>query len=232
MKEAGGRTGTPALPTGSKRTATFLLFVAFWGLYTFALGADDVSASGQRRVVAAYIAHLAKGAWARSVAGTTDVGNGTTDAGSVPPLVGTPAKSRPGIGVRAHPAAKANPQNVIMTMIAGNGAARHAVALVQSLRDVGTKADAIIVMLQQGGMGSPECYDPAWRRANNRPDILGCSGPDSIAEEIVSPFYLNILKARAHRLLSPTDLRPQHSRCRCRSSPARSCALGDIRGAQ
>ena len=96
----------------------------------------------------------------------------------------------------AYPAAKENPQNVIMTMIAGNSAARHAVVLIQSLRDVGTKADAIIVMLQQGGIGSPECYNDTRRLllGRSRAGRGACSGPESLAEDIVSPFYLSIMK--------------------------------------
>ena len=83
----------------------------------------------------------------------------------------------------------------IMTMIAGNGAARHAVALLQSLRDVNTRVDDIVIMLQRGGSGSPECKDGTWRAANNLShDSWQCGGPDATAPEIVSPFFLKILK--------------------------------------
>ena len=194
--DSGG--GGRALPTGSKRAAAFLLSIAAWGVYTWAIGgADDSSIGGQRQLVATYVAQMVKGAWARSGDGNaTARGDGGNEDVA---RADTGVKARPGIGVRAYPQAKANPQNVIMTMIAGNGPARHAVAMIQSLRDVGTQADAIVVMLQQGGMGSPECHDSAWRKANNLPGVEACSGPDAIAEEIVSPFYLNILKARGRR---------------------------------
>ena len=65
--------------------------------------------------------------------------------------------------VAQYPTPKPEPKDVIMTMIAGNSAARHAIALVQSLRDVNTQADAIIVLIQQGGPGSPECSNCALR---------------------------------------------------------------------
>ena len=60
-----------------------------------------------------------------------------------------------------YPSAKPNPKDVIMTLVSANNAARHAVALVQTLRDVGTQADAIVIMVQRGGTGSPECHNSA-----------------------------------------------------------------------
>ena len=62
-----------------------------------------------------------------------------------------------------------------------------------------------VVMLQRGGLGSPECLDSMWRRTHNRGGqyagrSFDCSGPDTIAEEIVSPVYLEILKVRGAHL--------------------------------
>lgn len=64
-----------------------------------------------------------------------------------------------------YPTAKPDPKDVIMTMISANNAARHAVALVQTLRDVDTRADAIVIMVQRGGTGSPECHNREPRAA-------------------------------------------------------------------
>jgi hypothetical protein len=90
----------------------------------------------------------------------------------------------------------------IITMVAGNVAARHAVVLLQSLIDVGTRVP-VIVMLQQGGLGSPECQDKPWKAAHNRSHVH-CAGPDTIPEEIISPFYLKILRRLgAHLMVTP-----------------------------
>ena len=80
----------------------------------------------------------------------------------------------------------------IFTMAAGNGAARGVIALLQSLRDVRTRAQDIVVMLSRGGSGTPECLDSSWKRAHGREGVR-CTGPDTIAEEIVSPQYLATL---------------------------------------
>jgi hypothetical protein len=65
----------------------------------------------------------------------------------------------------ASPSPSARP-DAIVTLVAGNNAARAAVALVQSLRDVRTRDSIrIVVMLQRGGVGSPECLNsklPFW----------------------------------------------------------------------
>lgn len=84
-----------------------------------------------------------------------------------------------------------------VTLATGNDAARGVIVLVQSLRDVGTRVDKIIVMLSRGGMGSPECRGEdggAWKRANKREHIHHCGGPDTVAEEIVSPVFVETLK--------------------------------------
>lgn len=92
--------------------------------------------------------------------------------------------------------------HAIITMVAGNSAARHAVVLLQSLLDVGTKVP-VVVMLQQGGMGSPECLDNKWKAAHNRSNVR-CNGADTIPEEIVSPFYVKIMRRLgAHLMVTP-----------------------------
>ena len=80
----------------------------------------------------------------------------------------------------------------IVTLATGNNAARGVIALVQSLRDVGTRAQDIVVMLSQGGNGSPECHDPQWKKERGRENVH-CSGASTIAEEIISPQYVQTL---------------------------------------
>lgn len=89
--------------------------------------------------------------------------------------------------------------HAIVTMVAGRAAARHAVALVQSLRDTNCSVP-VIVLLQQGGHGSDECRDSAWMRARGRAGI-SCTGPDTVAEEIVSPRVLRLLQAQGAHLV-------------------------------
>ena len=73
-------------------------------------------------------------------------------------------------------------------------AARMAIVLVQSLRDVGTDPNIeIVVLAMRGAGGSPECHDPAWKKAAGREGIH-CSGPETIAEEIISPPYVASLR--------------------------------------
>lgn len=62
----------------------------------------------------------------------------------------------------------------VFTMAAGNVAARGAVALVQSLRDRGTRVPEIVVMLMRGGVGSAECDNYEWKVARGREDV--CAG--------------------------------------------------------
>ena len=81
----------------------------------------------------------------------------------------------------------------IVTMIAGNAAARGAIALIQSLRDTHTRVHDILVMLSRGGEGSPECRDMEWKASRGREEV-DCHGPDTIEEEIVSSQYLDILR--------------------------------------
>ena len=66
----------------------------------------------------------------------------------------------------------------IVTLAGGDTSAKHAIALIQSLRDVKTVLP-IIVLLARGGLGSATCHNNTWRRINNR-DHIECRGPDTI----------------------------------------------------
>lgn len=73
----------------------------------------------------------------------------------------------------------------LVTMATGDESGRHAVALIQSLRDSGTRIPNILVMLFRGSPGSADCQDPVKRKKRQR-DHISCEGPDTTAEEIVS----------------------------------------------
>ena len=94
-------------------------------------------------------------------------------------------------------------RTAVVTMAAGNTAARGVVALVQSLRDTNTRAQDIVVMLSRGGQGSPECRDGAWKAMMKRSHV-NCAGPDTIPEEIISPKYCDALR-RMGAILMPID---------------------------
>ena len=88
-------------------------------------------------------------------------------------------------------------RTAMVTMASGNDAARMVISLVHSLRDSKTRVEDIVVMLSRGGTGSPECRGEdgnAWKKANKREHIHHCGGPDTIAEEIISPQYIETLK--------------------------------------
>ncbi len=65
-----------------------------------------------------------------------------------------------------------------VTLAGGDASARNLVALVQSLRDVGTKLP-IVILLARGGLGSAVCIDNDWKKKMGRPDV-NCGGPDTI----------------------------------------------------
>ena len=56
----------------------------------------------------------------------------------------------------------------IVTMATGDTAARGATALMQSLRDSGTRVPTLLVLLFRGGHGSEWCKDYARREARGR----------------------------------------------------------------
>jgi hypothetical protein len=79
-----------------------------------------------------------------------------------------------------------------VTLAGGDASARNLVALLQSFRDVGTTLP-IVILLARGGLGSAACHNSDWKKSVNRPSV-DCSGPDTIAEEIVSPEFIAIYK--------------------------------------
>jgi hypothetical protein len=81
----------------------------------------------------------------------------------------------------------------LVTLVGGDISARQALALFQSLRDVGTRIPRIIALLARMGHGSDACHSPTWKKEHNRSHI-DCSGNATIAEEIVSPEYLDIFR--------------------------------------
>ena len=77
-----------------------------------------------------------------------------------------------------------------VTMATGDESGRHALALLQSLRDADTRIPTLFVMLVRGGGGSADCRDPHKRKERGRDEVL-CEGPDTTEEEIVSRVYLD-----------------------------------------
>jgi hypothetical protein len=79
----------------------------------------------------------------------------------------------------------------IVTLAVGDAAAKHAVALVQQLRDTNTAIPRIIVLLSRGGMGSDDCHNETNR------DLKGkhyrCSSQYVQADDIISQRYLDAL---------------------------------------
>lgn len=68
--------------------------------------------------------------------------------------------------------------SAIITLVGGDTAARHAVALLQSLREVNTKLTPV-VLLARGSVGSGVCRDQDWKAAHNRSNV-DCSGRHTI----------------------------------------------------
>ena len=70
-------------------------------------------------------------------------------------------------------------RTAIFTMAAGNEAARQVIALVHSIRTSRSRVQDIVVMLNRGGGGSPECRGldgGAWKRAHGRLHVVDCEG--------------------------------------------------------
>lgn len=76
-----------------------------------------------------------------------------------------------------------------VTMATGDESGRHAVALIQSLRDSNSRIPNVLVLLVRGGGGSSDCKDPIKRKERGRDNVF-CDGFDTVAEEIVSQVYL------------------------------------------
>ena len=82
----------------------------------------------------------------------------------------------------------------IVTLVGGDVAGRHALVLFQRLRDVGTRIPHVIALLARGGHGSEACHNATWKKSVGRMSI-DCKGSDTIAEEIVSPVFLELFRA-------------------------------------
>ena len=109
----------------------------------------------------------------------------------------------------ASPAPK-YPGAAFVTLAGGDASARNLVALLQSLRDVGTTLP-IIVLLARGGLGSAACQDHDWKKKVGRPDV-SCLGPDTIGEEgsrggratrAPPPLSSPLLPRAAEEIISP-----------------------------
>ena len=76
----------------------------------------------------------------------------------------------------ASPSAEAKPVDprfagaAYITLAGGDTSGRNCVALVQSLRDVGTVIP-IVVLLVRGGLGSAACSNQTWKEQMNRTEI-------------------------------------------------------------
>lgn len=80
-----------------------------------------------------------------------------------------------------------------VTMASGNEAGRMVVALVQSLRDVGTdpKHD-VVVLLPRGGVHSPDCFNAAWRKSKGLgPNCV--DGGETLPGEIIGEELVTVL---------------------------------------
>lgn len=80
----------------------------------------------------------------------------------------------------------------VVTLATGDRSGRLAVAWAQSLRDTNTRIPNIVALLSRGGVGSANCLDSVWKKARKR-EHVSCSGPDTIAEEIISEEYIAAL---------------------------------------
>lgn len=82
----------------------------------------------------------------------------------------------------------------LITLATGDSAAKHALVLIQTLRDSGTKIPVIEVLLSKGGLGSEDCNNATLR------DIRGahyhCTSLHVETRDIVSQKYLDAF----HRL--------------------------------
>lgn len=87
-------------------------------------------------------------------------------------------------------------RTAIVTMVAGDIAARGAIVLLQSLRDVGTRVPEVIVALFRGGIGSPDCEN----QLNPGREDVDCSGPCTLETEVASAAYIATLRRLGARV--------------------------------
>jgi hypothetical protein len=88
----------------------------------------------------------------------------------------------------------------IITMATGDASAKDAIALMQSLRDVGTQVPHLIVLLVRGGTGSSDCTNSTWRAIHDR-EKVDRSATNTIAPEIASQRYLDVFARQGVRTL-------------------------------
>jgi len=77
----------------------------------------------------------------------------------------------------------------MITLATGDAAAKHAVVLLQAMRDYGTVIPNLIVLLSRGGMGSEDCHNEELRQKRNR--HYHCSSKYVVEDDIVSQKYLD-----------------------------------------
>ena len=126
----------------------------------------------------------------------------------------------------------------IVTMATGDNAARGAVALMQSLRDVGTRVPRLIVLLFRGGHGSSWCDNYQRKQARLGSMNWPCGRQDGVAEDVVSPEYLEVrfvvkensvsreaLRVYAHFMCppAPVPLLSRVNACSCSPDVSRAC---------
>ena len=76
-----------------------------------------------------------------------------------------------------------------ITFAVGDAAAKHAVALLQEMRDMDTVIPRLIVLMSRGGMGSDDCHNDTKRNARGR--HYRCSSQYAEPDDIVSQIYLD-----------------------------------------
>ena len=77
----------------------------------------------------------------------------------------------------------------MITLATGDAAAKHAVVLLQALRDTNTVIPRLVVLLSRGGMGSEDCHNETLRNRRNR--HYHCSSRHVVEDDIVSQRYLD-----------------------------------------
>lgn len=107
--------------------------------------------------------------------------------------------------VTAQPAIPVIPTNEMayVTMASGNEAGRMATVLVRSLLDAGTSTDKfdIVVLLPRGGVHSPECHSPEFRRKYGLKGEKCGAGGESIPEEVISPHLVEALRRMGAKMV-------------------------------
>jgi hypothetical protein len=79
----------------------------------------------------------------------------------------------------------------VITLATGDAAAKHAVVLVQALRDTNTVIPRIIVLMSRGGMGSEDCHNETLRVTRSR--HYHCSSRHVVEDDIISQRYIDAL---------------------------------------